>query len=121
MIDVVEAQHQDAAAIAAIHLTARRQAMPYLCLAHTDVETRDCFARMVANRPQEWWVVRHQGQVVAYMLIDGDNPDHLYVAPDWQGLGFGSALLAKAKTVSPRRLVLWTLDEVVGPVLGYLG
>ena len=39
VIDVVEAQHQDAAAIAAIHLAARRQAMPYLRLAHTDVET----------------------------------------------------------------------------------
>ena len=82
MIDVVEAQHQDAAAIAAIHLTARRQAMPYLRLAHTDVETRDYFARVVASRPQVWWVVRHQGQVVAYMLIDGESLDHLYVAPD---------------------------------------
>jgi ribosomal protein S18 acetylase RimI-like enzyme len=111
MIDVVEAQHQDVAAIAAIHLTARRQAMPYLRLAHTDVETRDYFARGVASRPQVWWVVRHQGQVVAYMLIDGESLDHLYVAPDWQGLGLGSALLAKAKTLSPRRLVLWTFQR----------
>jgi GNAT superfamily N-acetyltransferase len=45
------------------------------------------------------------------MLIDGESLDHLYVAPDWQGLGFGSALLAKAKTVSPRRLVLWTFQR----------
>jgi ribosomal protein S18 acetylase RimI-like enzyme len=111
MVDVVEAQHQDAAAIAAIHLTARQQAMPYLRLAHTNVETRDYFARVVANRPQEWWVVRHQGQVVAYMLIDGESLNHLYVAPDWQGRGLGSALLVKAKTLSPRRLVLWTFQR----------
>jgi len=107
---VIQAQHH-AAAVAYILLTARRQAMPYLRLAHTDVETRDYFARVIASAPQMWWVVRHQGQVVAYMLIDGESLDHLYVAPDWQGLGFGSALLAKAKTVSPRRLVLWTFQR----------
>ena len=82
-IAVVEAQRQDAAAIAAIHLTARRQAMPYLRLAHTDDETRDHFARVVASRPQAWWVVRHQGQVAAYMLLDGESLDHLYAAPGW--------------------------------------
>ncbi len=110
-IAVVEAQRQDAAAIAAIHLIARRQAMPYLRLAHTDDETRDYFARAVASRSQAWWLVRHQGQVVAYMLIDDENLDHLYVAPGWQGLGFGSALVAKAKILSPKRLVLWTFQR----------
>ena len=110
-IAVVEAQRQDAAAIAAIHLTARRQTMPYLRLAHTDDETRAHFARVVGDRPQTWWVVSHQGHVVAYMLIDGENLDHLYVAPGWQGLGFGSALVAKAKTLSPRRLLLWTFQR----------
>jgi GNAT superfamily N-acetyltransferase len=110
-IAVVEAQRQDAAAIAAVHLTARRQATPCLRLAHTDDETREYFARVVGDRPQTWWVVRHRGHVVAYMLIDGENLDHLYVAPGWQGLGFGSALVAKAKTLSPRRLVLWTFQR----------
>jgi ribosomal protein S18 acetylase RimI-like enzyme len=110
-IAVVEAQRQDAAAIATIHLTARRQAMPYLRLAHTDSATREYFARVVGDRPQTWWVVRHQGHVVAYMLVDGENLDHLYVAPGWQRLGFGSALVAKAKTLSLKRLVLWTLQR----------
>ena len=45
------------------------------------------------------------------MLINGKSLDDLYVAPDWRGLGFGSALLPKAKTVSPRRLVLWTFQR----------
>jgi GNAT superfamily N-acetyltransferase len=108
---VVEAQAQDAAAIATIHLTARQEAMPYLRLAHTEEETRAYFARVVADKPQAWWVVRDQGDVVAYMLIDGENLNHLYVAPGWQGLGFGSALLAKAKSLSPKRLVLWTFQR----------
>ena len=110
-LTIEEAERQDAAAIATIHLTARRQAMPYLRLAHTDDETREYFERVVGDPPQAWWVVRHQGHVVAYMLVDGENLDHLYVAPDWQGLGFGSALVAKAKMLRPRRLVLWTFQR----------
>ena len=108
---VAEARPQDAPAIAEIHLAARRQAMPYLRLAHTDDETRDYFARVVCDRPCAWWVVRHRGEVAAYMLINGEDLDHLYVAPAFQGLGFGSALLAKAKVLSPHRIELWTFQR----------
>jgi GNAT superfamily N-acetyltransferase len=108
---LAEAQSEDAPAIATIHITSRLQAMPYLQRPHTDDETRNYFARVVADRPQAWWVVRHFGQVVAYMLIDGENLDHLYVAPRWQGRGFGSALLDRAKALSPGRLVLWAFQR----------
>ena len=106
-----EACPEDAPAIAEIHVAARRQAMPYLRLAHTDDETRDYFAGAVCDWPRAWWVVRHRGQVAAYMLIDGENLDHLYVAPASQDRGFGSALLAKAKVLSPQRIVLWTFQR----------
>jgi hypothetical protein len=43
--------------------------------------------------------------------VVGAPNDHLYVAPGWPGLGFGSALVAKAQTLSPRRLVLWTVQR----------
>jgi ribosomal protein S18 acetylase RimI-like enzyme len=107
---VDEAQPKDAPAIATIHLTSRRRAMPYLRRPHTDDETRDFFAQVVGDRRQAWWVVRHRGQVVGYMLIDGENLDHLYVSPSCQGRGFGSALLDWAKALSPGRLVLWTFQ-----------
>ena len=108
---IAEAQPEDAPAIAAIHLTSRQRAMPYLQRAHTDDETRNYFARVVGDRPQAWWVVRHRGQVAAYMLIDGENLDHLYVSPRLQGRGFGSVLLDLAKAQSPGRLVLWTFQR----------
>jgi GNAT superfamily N-acetyltransferase len=108
---VAEAQPEDASAIAAIHLASRRQAMPYLQRAHTDDETRDYFARAVGDRSRAWWVVRHRGQVVAYMAIDGDSLNHLFVSPRWQGRGFGSALLNRAKTLSSGRLALWTFQR----------
>jgi len=110
-VTIAEAQAEDAPAIAAIHLAARQQAMPYLHRAHTDDETRGYFARVVADRPQAWWALRQQGNVVAYMLIDGENLDHLYVSPHWQGRGLGSALLDLAKALSPRRLILWTFQR----------
>ena len=108
---IAEARPEDAPAIAAIHLTSRQKAMPYLQSAHTDDETRDHFARVVGDRPQAWWVVRHQEQIVAYMLIYGEDLDHLYVSPRWQGQGFGSALLDRAKALSPDRLLLWTFQR----------
>jgi GNAT superfamily N-acetyltransferase len=115
---IVEARPEDAQAIADIHLTARAQAMPYLwerarypSLRPTDDETRDDISGAVGDRPRAWWVVRHQGQVAAYMLLDGEDLDHLYVSPDWQGHGFGTALLDKAKKLSPDRLLLWTFQR----------
>ena len=47
---VDEAQPKDAPAIATIHLTSRRRAMPYLRRPHTDDETRDFFAQVVGDR-----------------------------------------------------------------------
>ena len=45
------------------------------------------------------------------MLIDVEDLDHLYASPRWQGQGFGSALLDKAKALSPDRLLLWTFQR----------
>lgn len=104
------ARADDAAAIADIHLEARHQAMPWLRSVHTDAQTRDYFAQVVNDRPGAWWVTRREGKVVAYMLIDGEELSHLYVAPRWQACGFGSALLAHAKMLSPR-LLLWTFQR----------
>lgn len=105
------AQPEDAPTIAAIHLAARRQALPDLRVAHTDAETRAYFGRVVGDPPRAWWVVRHRGQVAAYMRLTDDDLAHLYVAPGYQGRGFGSGLLAKAKTLSPHRLTLWTFQR----------
>jgi GNAT superfamily N-acetyltransferase len=111
-IEISEAGLGDAAEIAEIHLTAQREAMPYLRSAHTDDETRNWFARVVGDRPAAWWVARADGQFVGYMAIDGENLDHLYVRPGWQRRGVGLSLLHKAKALSPRRLELWTFQRI---------
>jgi GNAT superfamily N-acetyltransferase len=106
-----EAEPGDATDIAEIHLAARREAMPYLHRPHTDDQTRDYFGRVVGDRPSAWWVARVEDEIVGYMLIDGEDLDHLYVRPGWQRRGIGSSLLAKAKALSPRRLELWTFQR----------
>src|SRR4051812_17162424 len=112
MIEIREADRdRDAPAIAEIHLVARRHAMPYLHRPHTNDETRDYFARAVGDRPAAWWVATIGDQLVGYMLIDGENLDHLYVRPGWQRRGIGLALLRKAKELSPQRLQLWTFQR----------
>jgi ribosomal protein S18 acetylase RimI-like enzyme len=113
-LEICEAELVDAPDIAEIHLTARREAMPYLNRPHTDDETRDYFVRAVGDRPSAWWVARLEKKVVGYMLIDGENVDHLYVRPGWHRQGIGLSLLDKAKTLSPHRLELWTFQRNTG-------
>jgi ribosomal protein S18 acetylase RimI-like enzyme len=96
-IEIREAGPCDAEVIAEIHLTARREAMPYLYRPHTDDEMRDYFARVVGDRPSAWWIARVEDQIVGFMLIDGEDIDHLYVRPGWQRRGIGLSLLNRAK------------------------
>lgn len=63
-LEIREAEPGDAPAVAEIHLTARREAMPDLNGAHTDDETRDYFTRVVGDRPSAWWVARIGDEIV---------------------------------------------------------
>ncbi len=107
---IEEAKATDAPAIAGIHLDARRQAMPWLRNAHTNEATREYFGRVVADRPGAWWVTWLEGELAAFLCLDGEDLNHLYVAPRRQGLGLGSALLMQAKSLRPR-LLLWTFQR----------
>lgn len=110
-IAITAATAADAPAIAAIHLAARRTAMPYLRQVHDDQETRAYFAAVVADRPGCWWVARRGGAIAGYALLRGEWLEHLYVAPARQGAGLGAALLAHAKAMSPGALRLWTFQR----------
>jgi GNAT superfamily N-acetyltransferase len=111
VLEIREAEPGDAPEIAEVHLAARRDAMPYLHRPRTDDETRDYFRRVVGDPPAVWWVPQVGDEIVGYMLIDGEDLDHLYVRPGRQRRGIGLSLLNKAKTLSQHRLLLWTFQR----------
>ncbi len=58
----------------------------------------------------EVWVAHADGRPAALMAIKNDFIDQLYVDPDFWRMGVGATLLAHARTLSPRRLWLYTLQ-----------
>ena len=111
MFQLDEAEAADGLAIADIHLAARGHSMPYLHRPYDDAATRRWFQAEIAASPRTWWVARHNGQVVGYMRLEHDEVSHLYVRPDSQGRGVGTALLNRAKSLSPQRLTLVTFQR----------
>jgi GNAT superfamily N-acetyltransferase len=54
------------------------------------------------------WVAVWDGEVLGFLTLNGSYVERLYVHPDRQGLGVGSALLEHAKRCSPQGLELHT-------------
>ena len=100
----------DAVAIADIHTSARRQAMPFLPALHSDAEVR-IWIRDTLLVKAEVWVAEIAGRPVGYMALAGGMLDHLYVAPGHQGRGIGSLLLDKAKALRPAGLRLYAFQR----------
>jgi GNAT superfamily N-acetyltransferase len=101
---------RDADAIAAVHRTSMREALPYLPDLHTEAEDRAWVANVVLPR-QEVWVAESGGRVVGVAALDGDMLAQLYILPGEQGQGIGSAILAKAKARRPAGMRLYAFQR----------
>ena len=99
----------DAQAIAIVHRTAMRVSLSFLPDLHTAEQDLRYFGQkfLPAN---EVWVAEADGRVVGYLGFDADWINHLYILPDFQAQGIGSALLAKA-TADGRARKLWTFQQ----------
>lgn len=113
MIRLRRARLEDADAIADIHTSARREAMPWLPVLHSDDETRGWVAEIVLPN-QDVWVAEVDGEVVGYVSINGAELNDLYIRPGYQGRGIGTALLEQAKGRSPDELSLWAFQRNAG-------
>jgi len=76
---------------------------------HPAEEDRDYFRRVVLPR-HDRWVTEIDGRPVGFMAIAADFIDQLYIDPDHQRRGIGSALIAHAKRLSPSGLRLFTFQ-----------
>ncbi|MFF5210324.1 GNAT family N-acetyltransferase [Streptosporangium sp. NPDC000396] len=102
----------DADRITEVFLAARGR-MAYLPRLHTDEETAAWITGVVIPR-HEVWVAEPHGRVAGFAALSDEWLEHLYVAPDAQGLGLGSALLAQAKKVRPSLLSLYVFQQNTG-------
>jgi len=106
---VRRARHDDAEAVGRVFLAARAT-MDYLPDLHTEEETF-AFISDVVVAGQEVYVAEEDGVVVGFAAMHGDMLEHLYVHPDAQARGFGSALLEEAKRACPGGFRLWVFQR----------
>jgi GNAT superfamily N-acetyltransferase len=111
-VEIEAAAATDADAVAAVFKAARDAAMPWLPVLHDEGEDRRFFAGVIAG--SEVLVVRREGHVVAFVALGDELVEHLYVRPDAQRAGIGSALLEAAKGRRPHGLRLWTFERNQG-------
>jgi len=100
----------DAPAIADVFLTARAACLPWLPKVHADADVRAWIANVLVHRPQTW-VAELADRVVGFAALGEDHLDHLYVHPDHQSRGVGTALLQHVICHRPNCLKLWVFQQ----------
>jgi GNAT superfamily N-acetyltransferase len=108
MAELRRAGREDSEAVATVFLAARAQ-MTYLPRLHSDEETRAFFVGVVAGEAETW--VAGDGEVAGFVVIGENLVQHLYVRPDRQRRGTGTALLEQAKQRRPGGLRLWLFQQ----------
>jgi ribosomal protein S18 acetylase RimI-like enzyme len=101
----------DAEAVAEV-LILSFESLTFLPMLHSHDEHR-AFARGLLEK-DEVWVAEEGGHVVGMAVLCGDTLTQLYVHPDAQRRGAGSALLDRAKARRPGGFDLWVFQENVG-------
>jgi GNAT superfamily N-acetyltransferase len=102
------ADEGDAAAVADIHLAARRDAvMP--AGVHTDAAVRHWLSGRLQSS-DELWVAEVDGGPAGYARFTDTWLDDLYVAPAYAGRGVGTALLDLVKAQRPEGFCLWVFE-----------
>jgi len=99
---------EDMPSIAALHRATFFCAMPQVPTLHTPEEDLRFYVTVVYPRAQIW-VCELQEQIVGFIAFCSGWIEHLYIHPDRQRCGIGSALLAVAQAAEPR-LRLWTFQ-----------
>jgi GNAT superfamily N-acetyltransferase len=84
--------------------------LTFLPRLHTDTETRRWIRAEMVPR-HEVWVAEEDGAIVGFAALSGDLLGHLYVHPDAQNRGVGTALLGLVKAERPSGFRLWTFQR----------
>ena len=110
-VELRPATSDDLAAVADLYLEVRTAAVPTMPpIAHTadevhayvggwDLSQRDVWLAIAADRP------------AAFMVVERDWLDSLYVAPQHQRAGLGGQLLDVAQSLRPNGFCLWVFES----------
>ncbi len=104
---------EDLPAMADLFIAAREAAVPVMPPSiHLPHEVHAFYAGLnLVGGEREGWVAEDGRGIVAFAELVGGWLDALYVRPDAQGEGIGSALLDVAKSVRPAGFSLWVFES----------
>jgi GNAT superfamily N-acetyltransferase len=103
-----EASPTDAEAVVLVFRASRAEAMPWLPVLHSEDEDLGRFRDALGG---EAFVFDAGGAVLGYAVLRGDELHDLYVAPESQGAGVGSALFAHVRAARPQGFRLWVFRD----------
>jgi ribosomal protein S18 acetylase RimI-like enzyme len=87
--------------------------LTFLPILHTDDEIRN-WIRSEMVPAHEVWVAEADERVVGFAALTNDLLGHLYVHPEAQNQGIGSALLENSKKRRPEGFRLWVFQKNEG-------
>jgi GNAT superfamily N-acetyltransferase len=102
------ANPDDAPEVVRVFRDSRAEAMPWLPVMHTPGEDEAWFRGSLAG---ESYAFVEEGRILGYALLREDELHDLYVAPDAQGRGVGSALFERVREARPRGFRLWVFRD----------
>ena len=100
---------QDLEAVLRFWRRSREAAQPWLeeRMAYRPEQDRAFFQEVLMPSSDIWVSVGPEGPA-AFLALEGEQIEQLYVDPDVQGRGLGTALVDHAKGICPERLTLYT-------------
>jgi GNAT superfamily N-acetyltransferase len=82
--------------------------MPWLPVLHTPEEDLAFFRAALAG---ESYVCEEEDRILGFAVLRDDELDALYVAPESQGRGVGSALFRRAQEARPNGFSWWVFRD----------
>jgi GNAT superfamily N-acetyltransferase len=106
-----EYRNEDFDAVTILWRVAREKSLPDFQIekGHFFYEDQDYFRHHILKK-NKVWVVEVNDRPVAFLAMEKDFIDQLYIHPDHQRQGIGEALLEFARKRSPKHLWLYTLQ-----------